>query len=57
MDVEKIMKLSRGPFFFFFFFFACHFMEPLKIATVWGLPKWTIFTRKKHISRWENWEK
>ena len=31
--------------------FACHFLKPLKF--VWGLPKWTIFNRKNHISRWE----
>ena len=47
------VKISRGPFFFFFFFFffACHFFKPLKF--VWGLPKWAVFTGKKHISRWE----
>ena len=47
---EKSMKMSRGLWFFFFFFFLCfcHFLKPLKF--VWGLPKWTIFTRKKHIS-------
>ena len=39
----------------FFFFFACHFLKPLKF--VWGLPKWTIFTKKKHISRREKFGK
>ena len=38
----EIMKMIRG------LFFACHFLKPLKLVS--GLPKWTIFTGKKHIS-------
>ena len=33
---------------FIYSFIFCHFLKPLKF--VWGLPKWTIFTGKKHIS-------
>ena len=35
----------------FFCIFAGHFLKPLQF--VWGLPKWTIFTGKNHISHWE----
>ena len=52
----KGMKMSRGPF-IFFFFFTFHFLKPLNFLG--GLPKWTIFTGKNHISCWEknreNW--
>ena len=49
----KRYENEHRTFFFFFFFslFPCHFLKPLKF--VWGLPKWTIFTVKNHISHWE----
>ena len=50
MEGEKYEEEHRT-----FFFFACHFLKPLKF--VWGLPKWTIFTRKKHISRRQKFRK
>ena len=38
--------------FVLFCFFACHFLRPLKF--VLGLPKWTSFTWKSHISHRKN---
>ena len=49
----KGMKMSRGPFFFFSFYLFIFFCLLLFATNELGLPKWTIFTWKNHISRRE----